>query len=480
VKHSRLASVLALGAVTVSTLWSASTLQAQADPAASLVTVSPIRVTVPATVNGYWYDGKVDFNPSLRVIAQGEAFELWSHRTSYYTPIHTEWRSTAGTVALPDGTMTDFTGLPGFIGFRITNSHGDLVKVFKRNACLNGYGERISPDAPLRSPYPYGCPWNRFTRGSVMGVQQGWATHLDVYGPPIKLAKGTYQAKALVTKKYRDAFGISYADGVRSFTLVVAEGSSCRGCRESVLPREGGTTLTPTAAEPTQAAEGAPVGPMPDLRSLPAFGIRISGNGNFLQFSATVWNAGNSPLVVDGFRRADEDIMDAYQYFVDADGNQVGYQQVGTMEWDSRETHQHWHFHDFARYRLLNEDRTGVVRSRKEAFCLANTDAVDYTVPGADWQPENTDLHTACGDYDALSIREVLSAGSGDTYAQYRAGQSFDLRNIPNGVYLIAVEANPVGKLVESSTTNNLALRKVTIGGVYGARTVKVGGIPAP
>ena len=153
---------------------------------------------------------------------------------------------------------------------------------------------------------------------------------------------------------------------------------------------------------------------------------------------------------------------------------------VKRKEWDGKDTHQHWHFRDFARYRLLNEDRTGAVRSRKEAFCLANTDAVDYTVPGADWQPENTDLHTACGDYDALSIREVLSSGSGDTYAQYREGQSFDLRNIPNGVYLIAVEANPVGKLVESSTTNNLALRKVTIGGVYGARTVKVGGIPAP
>jgi len=480
VKHSRLVSVLALCAVAVSALGSAASLQAQASSAPAADPASPIRITAPTTVNGYWYDGKVDFNLNLRVIAQGEPFEIWSKRTGYHQPIRSEWRRSGGTVALPDSTMTDFTGLPEFIGIRIRNAEGELLRTVRRNACFNGYGERVSPDAPLRSPYPYGCPYNRFTRGSVMGVQEGWATRLDLYGTPVRLAKGTYQASAFVTLKYREMFGISLADGLRHFTLVVGEGSSCRGCREASHRPAAGTSLVPAATEPTAAAEGEPAGPLPDLQSLPAFGIRVSGNGNFLQFSANVWNAGDSALVVDGFRRPDEDVMDAYQYFVDEDGNQVGYQQVGTMEWDYKDTHQHWHFTDFARYRLLNEDRTAAVRSRKEAFCLANTDAVDYTVPGADWQPEGTDLHTSCGDVDSLSIREVLSSGSGDTYAQYRAGQSFDLRNLPNGVYFISVEGNPVGKLVESSTTNNVALRKVTIGGVYGARTVKVGGWPAP
>jgi hypothetical protein len=456
-------------------------LQAQANPAPSVVAASPIRITAPKTVDAYWFEGTVDFSPNLRVLAQGEPFELWSTRSSYYQPIHTEWRSSAGTVNLPDYTMTDFTGLPDFVGVRIKDSSGKLIRSFTRTACLNGYGERISPDAPLRSPYPYGCPYNRFTRGSVMGVQEGWASRLELSGPPIKLAMGTYQASAFVTRKYRQMFGISYADAVRNFTLVVSDGGAvCPGCLSAHGRRGGTTPPTPAANEPKRASLGAPVGPLPDLRSLPAFGIQVSPGGNFLQFSANVWNAGNSPLVVDGFRRADEDIMDAYQYFVDADGNQVGYQQVGTMEWDAKETHQHWHFRDFARYQLLKEDRTAVARSRKEAFCLANTDAVDYTVFGADWQPENTDLHTSCGEFDSLSIREVLSSGSGDTYAQFRAGQSFDLRNLPNGVYFIAVEANPVGRLVESSTTNNVALRKVTIGGVLGARTVQVGGWPAP
>ena len=137
--------------------------------------------------------------------------------------------------------------------------------------------------------------------------------------------------------------------------------------------------------------------------------------------------------------------MDAYQYFYDADGNQTGYEEVGEMHWHAG-NHKHWHFEDFARYRLLDADKTQAVRSTKESFCLANTDAVDYTVPGADWQPENTDLSTACGGADALSVREVLSAGSGDTYMQYRAGQAFRLEDLPNGVYYIAVEANPLGQ----------------------------------
>ena len=58
------------------------------------------------------------------------------------------------------------------------------------------------------------------------------------------------------------------------------------------------------------------------------------------------------------------------------------------MEWDAREGHRHWHFTDFAQYNLLAADKKLAVRSGKEAFCLANTDAVDYTIPNAKWRPE--------------------------------------------------------------------------------------------
>ena len=171
--------------------------------------------------------------------------------------------------------------------------------------------------------------------------------------------------------------------------------------------------------------------------------------------------------------------MDAYQYFFDGNGDQTGYQRVGEIHFHEA-NHQHWHFEDFARYRLLNEDMTLAVRSTKASFCLANTDAVDYTVPSADWKPENTDLSSACGGAGALSLREVLSAGSGDTYLQYRAGQAFRIGSLPDGDYYIRrgePGRNTGGRnLVEGDNDNNDSLRKISIG--TDKRTVSAGSRP--
>ncbi|MFE0853032.1 lysyl oxidase family protein [Streptomyces mutabilis] len=220
--------------------------------------------------------------------------------------------------------------------------------------------------------------------------------------------------------------------------------------------------------------------PKPDLRSLPAYGIVVSDGEqdvpgkDYLAFSANVWNAGPAQLVVDGFRSLGKAKMDAYQYFYDAEGKQVGYTPTGTMEWDPRPGHMHWHFTDFASYRLLKADKKEAVRSGKEAFCLANTDAIDYTVKNANWHPYNTDLATACGEENSISVREVLDVGSGDTYSQDLPGQSFDITGVPNGTYYIQVLANPEKRLKETDLDNNSALRKIVLGGKPGKRTVTV------
>ncbi|MEW2044884.1 lysyl oxidase family protein [Streptomyces sp. NPDC005476] len=236
------------------------------------------------------------------------------------------------------------------------------------------------------------------------------------------------------------------------------------------------------AAKRPAGRAGAPANvPKPDLRSLPAWDIAVTdgedgdaAGKDYLAFSANVWNAGPAPLVVDGFRKPGADLMDSYQYFYDAKGKQVGYAPAGTMEWDPRVGHEHWHFTDFASYRLLAADQHEIVKSGKEAFCLANTDAIDYTVKNANWHPNNTDLSTACGQQNSISVREVLDVGSGDTYTQYRPGQSFDITDLPNGTYYIQVIANPANRLQETNTKNNVSLRKVVLGGAVGARTVSV------
>jgi hypothetical protein len=197
-------------------------------------------------------------------------------------------------------------------------------------------------------------------------------------------------------------------------------------------------------------------------------------DGDYLAFSADVWNAGPSRLTVDGFRRPGTGLMDAYQYFYDTKGEQVGWAPTGTLEYDTRDGHSHWHFTDFARYSLLAADKQEVVRSGKEAFCLAPTDAIHLTVKGANWKPGSTGLGSACGDASSLAIRETLDVGWGDTYEQFRPGQSFEITDLPNGTYWIQVVANPDNRLYERSRSNNTSLRKVVLGGTPGARTVTV------
>ena len=166
--------------------------------------------------------------------------------------------------------------------------------------------------------------------------------------------------------------------------------------------------------------------------------------------------------------------MDAYQYFFDGNGEQIGYQQIGTFEFDQKPSHQHWHFRDFASYTLLKADKTTVAVSQQGGVLPRQHRRVDQTVTNADWKPENTDLSTDCGEPGSLSMREVLASGSGDTYAQFRAGQSFGLTGLSNGTYYIATIANPRNRLVESNLDDNVALRRIRISGKPGARTVKV------
>ncbi|WP_371611980.1 lysyl oxidase family protein [Streptomyces clavifer] len=312
--------------------------------------------------------------------------------------------------------------------------------------------------------------------GQQAGQQAGHAGHIVPRSPaPASATNGAGPAYNVGHGPYAPApAALPWA--LKREALRAPQGRDGRGSTDG---SRQAPAVQPQAKRPTGKAT-VPNVPKPDLRSLPAYGITISeGDGSapgrdFLAFSANVWNAGPAQLVVDGFRAPGKELMDAYQYFYDASGKQVGYTPTGTMEWDPRPGHEHWHFTDFASYRLLKADQKETVRSGKEAFCLANTDAVDYTVKNANWHPYNTDLSTACGQENSISVREVLDVGSGDTYTQDLPGQSFDITGLANGTYYIQVLANPEKRLKETDLTNNSALRKVVLGGKPGARTVTV------
>jgi len=165
--------------------------------------------------------------------------------------------------------------------------------------------------------------------------------------------------------------------------------------------------------------------------------------------------------------------MSAYQYFWQ-DGQVIGRARAGTMGFDSQPGHNHWHFEQFAAYRLLGPSGKLVLRSQKTGFCIAPTDPVDLLLPNAVWQPSFVGFAGQCGSPAALWVRETMPVGWGDTYIQSIAGQAFDITKLPNGTYYIQVTANPGHLLHETTTANDVTVRKVIISGTRGHRHVKV------
>jgi hypothetical protein len=466
--------------------------------------VAPLRlVATSSTITVEHWPGENTFwlNLGTHMVAGSRPLEVRAKRASYNDPIvaHRVVRGSGGTrvVPLPDGLVTALSGFRAFTHVTITDATGAVVHERDEDFCPNTFGtSRTRPDAPATSPYPQSCPTAPYALGSVWGIQAGWSAQTAselATGRPLSLPDGTYTATVSVNQTYRELFGMPDRQSSGPITLIVrtADVGGSSAARQTAPDHTGhatGTTaaerpgsdasvpppLVPAAQRPTGSV-GATSGPRPDLRPLPAWWINLIpalDGHEYLAFDATVWNAGTSPLVVDGFRRAGQDLMDAYQYFFDAQGNQTGYVPAGTLEWDARNGHNHWHFTAFAQYRLLDASKTTVLRSGKEAFCLANTDAVDHTLPNAVWRPTNTDLASSCGVQGSVAIRQVLDIGNGDRYTQNLPGQSFDVTGLPNGTYYVEVTANPENLLQESDTTNNVSYRTVILGGEPGARTV--------
>ena len=428
--------------------------------------------------------GYFEYDLGVYAAAAKEPFEIRVVRPSYDQPIVATRVSPSGNQVLPTGLVTDFGGLSDFATITFFDSRNRVARTETLDFCPNGGAQRINKDAPIDAHYPDMCTGNPYSLGAVWGLQQGYAAPLQGRGwdfdfveaarPQVPKA-GRYRVVVQVNPAYVKAFGIpaSSAKVTVNMTVKVVVEDDFEEEEEFRAARRPSTRILPAPARrvPSQSATIPPTAPKPDLRSLPAWSI--AAEGDYVVFAATVWNAGSSPLMVDGFRRRGADIMDAYQYSVDSKGKQMGYQNVGTMVWDPREEHHHWHFKDFARYSLVDKNKKQLFVSKKEAFCLANTDAVDYTVDGADWHPYNTELETACGNHGSVAVREVLSSGSGDTYEQFRPGQSLSLKGRPNGTYYVKVEANPSRRLAETDTTNNVSYRKIIVGGKPGKRTVK-------
>jgi hypothetical protein len=424
--------------------------------------------------------GKVLLDPGIWVAALGSPLQFDVRRMPYTSPItitqiiHAPF---GGIVRrpLPTSILDGWNGLRRFIRLTARNAAGQVVVSHQVTFCPDSYQPaRVRPASPPTSPYPQQCPTVPFARGMVWGVQKGWAIdpiQTDFFGPgPVKLPLGVYRLTETISSVYRRLFGISARDATATVTVKVVKG---RARSATAYPARTPGSLPSAPAVPY--LKQPPPAALPDLVALPAWQIRSShsSKGDFLDFAATVWIGGNGPLDVEGFRSHASPVMKAYQYFWRG-GHVIGRARAGTMGFDNRRGHNHWHFEQFARYALVNAAKSLVVRSHKQGFCIAPSDEVDLLLPHAVWQPPFVGLQGECGSPTALWVAEELPVGWGDTYIQSIAGQSFNITHVPNGTYYIEVIANPERVLSETTTGNDISLRKLILGGTSGHRTVKV------
>ncbi len=425
------------------------------------------------------------------VVAGRAPLEVRVRRAGYDQPIVADQLVGSGPgrhrERLPAGLVDSLSGFAAFTHVTVTDPAGAVVAEQDEPWCpagapvfsATGEAVRVDPGAPASSPYPRGCAVVPFALGAVWGLQAGWgaASTSPWYAQAVDLADGAYTAEVEINQPYRDLFDVppDQATVTVRFSVRTTPGRAAGAARPGgvlpgrVVPGRGIAGQPAGAGAPDQADHGGR-GWRPDLRPLPAWAVWLDGSSGreLLSFAATVWNAGTSPLAVTGTRRAGTELMDAVQHFYDPSGREVGSAPAGTFEWDPRPGHEHWHFTDFAAYRLVGPDGQ-VVASQKQAFCLSNQDNIDTTIPLAAWQPV-FGFNAVCGQEDAQTLEQRLDLGWGDTYVQDLPGQAIDVTGLPNGTYQLEITANPNGRLHESDTSNNAVRREVILVGDPGQR----------
>lgn len=430
--------------------------------------------------------GRVVFlDPGIYVESLGSALQFNVQRANYAKPvtitqvIHLPGGGTE-TRSLPASLLDGLAGLRDFLRVSVTNSKGKVVAAQRVTFCPDVFDpQRATPGSPATSPYPlFGCESDPFQLATAWGVQKGWgADPFEFSNQSYRLRLGTYKVTATITSKYRHLLNISAAAATAHVKAIVVKATGC--CEAPGRHHGNGGTLPrlPKAA----SMRNPPRDALPDLVPAPSWGISVSHTRatkqrrarDELDFGATVWIGGNSPLDVEGFRANGSPTMKAFQYFF-RNGHVIGRTRAGTMGFDTRNGHEHWHFEQFTRYSLLNSAKSVALRSHKQGFCIAPTDGVNLLLPHAVWQPQFFGFGGACGSPTALWVQEQLPVGWGDTYFQSVAGQAFNITRVPNGTYYIEVTVNPQKLLHETNVGNDVSLRKVILGGTRGHRTVRV------
>jgi hypothetical protein len=193
----------------------------------------------------------------------------------------------------------------------------------------------------------------------------------------------------------------------------------------------------------------------PNLRAFPASNLSVVDNPLTLtpelRFAVTSWNSGLGPLEVRAGAVVSSDEQEVWQRVYDVQG---GYTDRRAGLFHYHETHNHFHFDDFAVYKLAPVGVPDGGTSSKTTFCIMDTTKVDGRLSGA---PRKA-VYTTCN-----AIVQGMSVGWGDTYGAQLPGQSIDLTGYADGLYELTITVDPLELLTETSDDDNSACGLVQI-----------------
>lgn len=169
-----------------------------------------------------------------------------------------------------------------------------------------------------------------------------------------------------------------------------------------------------------------------------------------LRFSNAVPNVGAGPLDLYATVQPDGTTF-AYQRVWNDNGTFSDY-QAGTFVFAGHESHNHWHFADFADYNLRSVTEGNgvgalVATSQKVTFCLMDVTRYD----------------PAAGPSGFTCNHQGITVGWADVYGRSLADQWIDITSVPDGAYWLESVVDPSDRLLETTNTNNASRIRLQI-----------------
>ena len=146
-------------------------------------------------------------------------------------------------------------------------------------------------------------------------------------------------------------------------------------------------------------------------------------------------------------------------------------QDAGTMYFENKPGHNHYHVDDWVAFRLLktiNNKNTIVAKGQKVSYCLFTT-GIFYKrdslseINGSHYGEDMPNY--GLGNYPTCNIdKQGISVGGYDTYGMLYEGQFLQLpKGLKNGDYILEIEIDPHHWYKESNKKNNIFQKKITI-----------------